>query len=151
MNKTLAALKFTRTNLLDLVQNLNIDQLNTIPQGFNNNIIWNVAHIVATQQNICYKRGGIDIVIDERFFTPFIGGTKPDGTVGIEDLEIIKSLFFSTLDQLEADLHTNKFTNYTAWTTRYGNSIDNIDDAVAFLAFHDGLHFGYVQAMKRGI
>ncbi|MFD2874333.1 DinB family protein [Mucilaginibacter ximonensis] len=151
MKTTIEFIKLTRTSLLDLVKDLTQEQLNKIPVGFNNNIVWNLAHIVATQQNICYQRGGVNIVTEERFFTPFIGGTKPEGFVSAEDLQLIKGLFFSTLEQLEADLQTDKFDNYTPWTTRYGNSVNNIEEAIAFLAFHDGIHLGYVQALKRVI
>jgi hypothetical protein len=27
----------------------NLDQLNTIPEGFNNNLIWNIGHIIVSQ------------------------------------------------------------------------------------------------------
>lgn len=144
MTKTIETIKLTRTSLLEAVKDLSIEQLNKIPAGFNNNIIWNLAHLVAAQQNICYKRAGLDIVIDERFFTPFLPGTKPESFINAEDVEIIKGLFFSTLDKLEADLQSGKFANYTPWTTRYGNSINSGEEAVAFLPFHEGIHTGYI-------
>ncbi|TSJ42662.1 DinB family protein [Mucilaginibacter corticis] len=149
MTKAIEIVKLPRVHLLDVVKDLSIEQLNHIPEGFNNNIIWNLAHIVATQQNICYKRAGLDITIEERFFTPFLSGTKPEKFIDAADVEIIKGLFFSTLDQLEADLHNGKFTSYTSWTTRYGNAINSGEEAVAFLPFHEGLHTGYIWALKR--
>jgi hypothetical protein len=33
----------------------NLDQLNTIPEGFNNNLIWNIGHIIVSQQLLVYK------------------------------------------------------------------------------------------------
>jgi len=151
MTKAIEIVKLPRVHLLDVVKDLSVEQLNHIPEGFNNNIIWNLAHIVATQQNICYKRAGLDITIENRFFTPFIGGTKPEGFVDTGDLAIIKDLFFSTIDQLEADLQNGKFTSYSPWTTRYGNVISSAEEAVAFLPFHEGLHTGYIWALKRVI
>lgn len=151
MTKTIETIKLTRTSLLEAVKDLSIEQLNKIPAGFNNNIIWNLAHLVAAQQNICYKRAGLEPVIEDRFFTPFLPGTKPEGFINAEDVETIKGLFFSTLDQLDADLQNGTFANYKSWTTRYGNSINSGEEAVAFLPFHEGIHTGYIWALKRVI
>ena len=50
-------LKLTRQYLLNDIKDLTVEQLNEVPAGFNNNIIWNVAHMLATQQGICYEIG----------------------------------------------------------------------------------------------
>ncbi len=107
--------------------------------------------MVAAQQNLCYKRAGLDIVIDEQHFTPYLPGTKPERFIEADEVELIKSSLISTLDLLDADLQTNKFENYTGWTTRYGNTLNNIEEAVAFVPFHEGIHTGYVWALKRVI
>lgn len=151
MTKAIEIIKLPRLKLLEAVKDLSIEQLNKIPAGFNNNIAWNLAHLVATQQNICYKRAGLDIVIEECFFTPFLSGTKPERFIEAADIDIVKDLFFSTLDQLDTDLQSGKFNNYEAWTTRYGNSINSGEEAVAFLPFHEGIHTGYIWALKRAI
>lgn len=151
MTKPIEIVRLTRKHLLDVVKDLSIEQLNKIPAGFNNNIVWNLAHMVATQQNICYKRAGIQPVIEDRFVTPFLSGTKPEAFVSAEDIELIKGLFFSTLDELETDLQGDKFDSYQSWTTRYGNEITSGAEAVDFLPFHEGLHAGYIWALKRVI
>jgi hypothetical protein len=151
MTKAIEIIKMPRLHLLTAVEALTVDQLNKIPTGFNNNIIWNLAHMVAAQQNICYKRAGIDIVIDERFFAPYLSGTKPETFVDANEVEIIKGLLLSTVDQLETDLEAGKFANFTPWTTRYGVDLNNIEDAISFVPYHEGIHTGYIWAMKRVI
>jgi hypothetical protein len=64
-------------------------------------------------------------------------------------VETIKGLLLSTLDELEADLQTNKFKNYVPWTTRYGVALNNIHEAVSFVPYHEGIHTGYIWALKR--
>jgi hypothetical protein len=32
-----------------------LEQLNKIPEGYNNNLIWNIAHVVVVQQMLVYK------------------------------------------------------------------------------------------------
>ncbi len=149
MTKSIEILKKPRVHLFDLINELSIEQLNEVPAGFNNNIAWNLGHIVAAQQSICYNRAGLPKVIDDSFFLAYKPGSKPEKFIDAAELENIKSLLSSTLDQLEADLQNNLFDNYTPWVTRYGVEINNIDDALKFLPFHEGLHVGYIMALRR--
>jgi hypothetical protein len=147
---TLTTLRATRLHLLHLIENLSTEQLNKVPAGFNNNIIWNVAHIISAQQGICYTRANVPFTVDDKYYTPYRPDTKPNGFINSEEVEIIKGLLISTIDQLEADYNDNNlFNNYTPWVTRYGVQINNIEDAINFVPFHDGMHIGYVIALRR--
>ena len=88
-------------------------------------------------------------MMPEDYFLLYKSGTKPLEPVSAEAATSIKQTLFSSLDQLEKDLHNNLFINYTTWTTRYGVELKSIDDALQFLLFHEGLHSGYVTYMKR--
>ena len=149
MNEKIETIRKTRAFLLSLVAELTIDELNEIPQGFNNNIAWNLAHVVAAQQGLCYVRAGLQPWVNEGFVSAYRPGSKPEKKITIEELEEIKTLMSTSLDQLESDLQKGLWTQYPAWTTRYGNELASIDDAVTFLLFHEGLHVGYVMALKR--
>ncbi len=144
-------LRTTRTWLLNIITDLTPEQLNKIPAGFNNNIIWNVTHLIAAQQGVCYVRAGLKPVVEEKYFINYKSETKPGEALDSNEIEKIKALLLTSLDQLEADLEKNIFTNYTAWATRYGAEMNNINDALNFLPFHEGLHMGYVMALKRAI
>jgi len=136
--------------LLDLISELTTEQLNKIPESFNNNIIWNLAHMIAAQQGICYKRTGVPIVVTEAFFDSYKPGTKPVGFVDADGIAVIKAQLIATINQFEADLENKElFANYTTVMTRYGVELTSIEDAVSFLPFHDGFHMGYVLALKR--
>jgi hypothetical protein len=138
-----------RTHLLNLIEDLSIEQLNQTPQGFNNNIIWNLAHLIASQQGICYRRAGLKPIVQDKYVSPYLPGTKPEHFVDAAEVETIKTLFFSSLDEFESDYKKGFFTNYTPVVTRYGVAIDNIDDAVNFLLFHEGYHSGIISALKK--
>ncbi|RYE13589.1 MAG: DinB family protein [Sphingobacteriales bacterium] len=151
MLKAIETLQKTRTALFKLTEGLSIEQLNKVPAGFNNNIVWNIAHIVAAQQGVCYLRAGLKTVVDEQFYLAYKPDTKPGEFIDAEQLEEFKQLAFSTLDQLIADFDNNLFANYVPWTTRYGVDINSIEEAINFLPFHDGLHMGYIMALKRAV
>ena len=149
MNQQIDIIRKPRLHLLNIISNLSIAQLNQIPQGFNNNIFWNMGHMVAAQQGICYKRASLPPRIDESFFETFKPGTKPERIFTAGDLEHIKELMAVTLNQLEQDLQTDMFNNYTPFTTRYGADLNDINGAVSFLPFHEGLHIGAIVALKK--
>ena len=134
---------------MEFIKDLDIDQLNKIPPGFNNNIIWNIAHLIAGQQGVCYIRAGLKTWVEEDFFNAYKPGTKPLSRMDEEQVEKIKELFFSTLDILEQDYQKALWNSYPAWTTRYGLEVISIDDAMDFLLVHEGLHLGYVMALKK--
>lgn len=149
MNRQIENIRKTRTKLLEIISELNTDQLNRIPEGFNNNIIWNLAHLVAAQQGVCYVRAGLPLTVEKDFFMAYKPDSKPEGYVSEVEIGNIKKLLFSTLDQLQTDADQNTFEGYRNWTTRFGTDINNIEDAVSFLPFHEGLHIGYIMALKR--
>lgn len=151
MNKPIEIIRQTRINVLKLIEGLTLEQLNKVPAGFNNNIIWNVAHLVAAQQGVCYRRAGLPMRIEENFFDLYKPDSKPERPVTAQEVEEIKQLLQSSVDQLEADYNSGYIGSYTPWITRYGVSIDTIEDAVTFLPFHEGLHTGYIMALKRAI
>jgi len=151
MRKELEWIKHTRTNLLSLVNNLSIEQLNELSPGFNNNIAWNLGHLVAAQQGVCYVRAGLEPPVGEAFYNLYKPGTKPDHFIDAAELEKIKGLLFSTLEPFEKDYQKGLFVNYRSWTTRYGATLNSIEDAISFLLFHDGFHVGYVMALKRAL
>ncbi|WP_448698517.1 DinB family protein [Mucilaginibacter sp. AW1-3] len=152
MNKALETIRQTRKATLDYVKDLTIEQLNHIPDGFNNNIAWNLGHMVAAQQGVCYKRSGnTPMHITDEFFMRFKPESKPERFITQEEIDQIKTLMFSTIDQLEVDYQHQIFGTHTPWTTRYGVQIGNLDEAINFLPFHEGLHFGYIMALKRAV
>lgn len=149
MIRALNIILHPRLKVLEIISQLTIEQINHIPTGFNNNIIWNLGHMVAAQQGICYKRSGNDTIVGEEFFNTYKPGSKPERFFDAAEFEHIKDLFTSTLTQLEADLKTDMFANYPAFTTRYGIELASINDAVQFLPFHEGLHIGTVVALSK--
>lgn len=149
MNNGIERIRQSRINLLKLIENLTTEELNKIPPGFNNNVIWNLGHLIAAQQRICYLRNGVKPFIDETFLTQYNPGTKPDGYVSESDVAEIKELFLDSIDQFGKDYEAGMFSADTAWTSGYGIEIANIDDAINYDLFHEGLHRGYIMAMKR--
>ncbi|MCC8410950.1 DinB family protein [Mucilaginibacter sp. UR6-1] len=151
MIKAIEILQKPRLQLLQLIDSIDIHLLNEVPAGFNNNIAWNLGHIVAAQQGVCYLRAGLQTHISTEMYELYKPGTKPEKFISQAELDDFRDLFTTTLEQLEQDYQNGIFSNYVPWTTRYGVNINNIDEAISFLPFHDGLHHGYILALRRAL
>lgn len=152
MNTKVDQIRKFRWFVLKQINGLTSEQLNFIPAGYNNNIIWNLGHLVATTQALCYKRAGLPITISDQFVDPFLPFTKPNRFINGEEIAVIKELLVSTLDTLEIDLTRNIFDQYTPSERIkevYGIDILSIDDAIEFLIYHDGFHNGYIISLLR--
>lgn len=151
MHNTFENIKKTRRFLLALISGLTAEELNEIPEGFNNNIIWNLGHLIAAQQRICYIRSGLTIIVEKKYFLQYLPGSRPERIIDANEIETIKQLLTTTINQLESDYNSNLFLhlNYTLFTTPYGVEIKNIDNAIDFLPYYEGLHCGYILAIKR--
>jgi hypothetical protein len=149
MQKVFEIIQQTRKNFLQLTEGLTIEQLNKIPNGFNNNIIWNYAHIISAQQTLCYKLSGLPFVADEKLVDIFKKGTKPESFVDEHQLSHIKRLSLATIEKLQIDFADNLFVNYQTYTTSFNLTLTNIEDAIRFVEIHDAQHYGYAMAQRR--
>ncbi|MGY3213212.1 DinB family protein [Mucilaginibacter sp. HD30] len=143
--------KHTRLNFIKLMDGLTIDQLNVIPHGYNNNIAWNFAHIVAAQQTLCYIRGHVDARIPLDMISKYQRGTSPQGLISKEELDFYKEHAFTLLDEVKADVDAELFGNYEEITTMFGVTLSNVKDAIAYFVTHDNLHYGYALALRRAV
>ena len=154
METKIHKLKNFRLFLLDQIKNLNEVQLNKVPPGFNNNIIWNLGHMICVQQNMSYVRARRPVIVDDKYFTPYLPHTRPESFVQEADIKMLSELFISTIDALQNDLDKNMFDHYTPSALIpeiYGFDVKNIDSALEYLLHHDGYHAGYINSLMRFI
>lgn len=149
MHPTILQIKNTRKYILELVKDLSVEQLNKVPNGFNNNIIWNIAHLTAAQQNMCYVRSGLNITIDNQYFEPFLSGTKPEKLFNSAEIDSIYKVLLRSMDRLDEDYSNGIFKQFEPWDKRYGMKLTSIEDAINFVPFHEGMHLGYIMALKK--
>lgn len=147
----LSTTRQTRANFIRLLSGMSLEAVNHIPEGFNNNLIWNFGHIIATQQLLTYSLSGLEPKVEEEILAAFRKGTKPEKVHTTAELEGLKRLATSTLDQLEADFEAGLFQTFESYPTSYGVELTNIEEAVAFNALHEALHLGYAMALKRAL
>lgn len=149
MEATLKTWKTSRKIYLNLMNNYTLDQLNKIPDGFNNNLIWNVGHVIVAQQSLIYKSSNLPIYISEELVNLYKPGTKPTGTTSQEEVNELKELLINLIAQTEADLQKHIFTTYNERTTGTGFHLASIEDAIVYNNYHEGLHLGYMMSLRK--
>lgn len=149
MNQHLENIRKFRTYVIDHVKDLSLEKLNKIPQGFNNNIIWNIGHLVAAQQSICYLKGGLESPLQRSSYEAFMPGTRPEHFFDSDEEDQIKVLLVTSVDLLQKDVELDYFDSFVPWTNRYGITLNSIEDAIAYLHFHDGLHIGAIMSIRK--
>lgn len=145
----LTNISLIRQNILNITKDLSDSQLNTIPAGFNNNIIWNIAHLSAVLQRICYVRSGLSGHTEVVFSEEFKNGTRPTREITGTEIKAIKELLMTGIVQLDRDVESGLFINYESWNTSIGIEINTLSDVIAFLPYHEGLHAGAILAIKK--
>jgi len=141
-------LKAVRGFMLKTTAELSDDQLLKTPEGFNNNILWNLGHVVSSHQGLVYARQGLDKYTTEEFTNNFKNGSSPADWSSTPDIEQVKALMVELPEKFEADLAAGKFANYTPWEI-VGKEIATCEQAENFNNFHEGVHYGSILALKK--
>lgn len=149
MNKDFELLKITRNNILKSVEGLSDAQLATIPSGFNNNILWNLGHIVSSGQKLTYALSGLPMKVSEEFAAPYAKGTDPKLWTSIPNVGEVKEYLSATPVLLEQDYYNGMFRSYRSYATSYGYTITGIEDAIRFCNVHEAVHFGVIMTLKK--
>lgn len=151
MDWTFDVLLKNRTILKSFIESFSLEELNKIPQGFNNNIIWNIAHLIASQQVLVYKLSGLPTLISDDMIEMFRKGSKPQRNLTQKEVDEIKGLLFSTVEKTKEDYKIGVFKSYQSYTTSTNSTLTNVEDALSFNNFHEGIHLGYILALKKSL
>ncbi len=143
--------KTSRNVLLTFLEKYTLEQLNTIPEGFSNNLIWNIGHIIVVQQMLIYKLSDLQMMISDEMVEKYKKGTKPEHNVNQEEVDEIKVLLFSTLEKTRNDFEKNKFQKYDEFTSMSGFTIRTATEAIVFNNYHEALHTGIMMQIRKFI
>ena len=148
-NYAFEVLKITRNNILKKFEGLTIEELNRIPEKFNNNLIWNFGHVIATQQILCYGLSGNKAFVSNEIIDTYRKGTKPENFVSAETYKELIDLSEAAIHQMEKDYAAGLFKEHKTYTTSYGTTLTTIEEAILFNNVHEGMHLGYCIALRK--
>lgn len=153
MSTALEINKSSRNVLLGFLDNYSIEQLQKIPEGFSNNLIWNVGHIIVVQQMLVYQLSGLPLMIADEMVEKYRKGTRPQEVITAAEVAQIRDLLFRTINQTQADYNAGLFrtSTFRSFTTMSGFTLTSVEDALAFNNYHEAIHTGIMMGIRRFI
>lgn len=139
----------TREFFIAVMEELETARLNMIPAGFSNNVIWNIIHCMVTLEGLTYGLSGLDQYFPKGTILQFKHGTKPERDLSASEITDFKNQLTSQSQRLQEDYTAGKFEHFKEHTTSTGYLLRNIDDALSLVNIHEGIHLGYILALKK--
>ena len=133
-------------NFLD---NYSLDQLNTIPAGMSNNLIWNIGHVIVSQQKLVYALSGLPMHIPDSLFEKYQNGSRPDGKTTQAEVDEIKKLLSEMVEKTKADFEAGVFKQFHPYQTKTGFHLGTWKEAMEFNNYHEGIHLGIMIQIKK--
>lgn len=144
LSSSIKMLKTERQLILRGIENLSDEQLLKIAAGSKNNILWNLGHIIVTQQALHYTLSRLEMKIPKELASIFRTGTSPEIWKETPDIKNIKSLLIELPDKLLEDYNKGLFKEFRPYKTSTGVELNTFQDAVTFNHFHEGTHTGII-------
>lgn len=142
-------LKAERQLILRVIENLSDEQFLKIPAGRNNNIIWNLGHIIVTQQVLHYTLSRLELKIPKEMASMFRTGTNPGLWKETPNITELKSHLIEIPDKFLEDYENGLFKEFRPYKTSTGVELNSFEDSVAFNFFHEGAHTGIILGLVK--
>ncbi|WP_240041243.1 DinB family protein [Paenibacillus ginsengarvi] len=141
-------LDMNRSRTLQFVSDVTEQQADIVPEGFNNNIRWNLGHILTVQERFAFRLLGEPMDLPEELMSLFGNGTKPADWQGAPPtLEELRKLLEEQNERFRERL-TGRMDDKLQIPFR---ELDRLSDVLIFSIGHEALHAGYIQALKRAV
>jgi len=140
---------FCRKSLEAYFDKYSLGQLNKIPEGFSNNLIWNIGHVIVTQQLIVNRLSGLPVLVSDDMIGRYKRGSRPQEDVSQEEADALRALVFSTISQTRKAIAEGQAGNFTAYTTTTGFEIRSLAAAVQFNNYHEATHLGIMLGIRK--
>lgn len=146
-------LRFIRENTVGHVADMKDETSLIIPEGFNNNIKWNLGHIYVVQEKLAFQFIGEQMHLPDPFDQLFGRGTKPsDWGEEVPPIHELIVLLENQVCRMEKKLKSRtKETVKQSFTTSTGLTLLTVEEFLSYSLYHEGMHFDAIKTIKRMI
>lgn len=89
--------------------------------------------------------------VSDEMVSKYKKGTEPEADVTQEQVDEVYDQLDNLLIKTEEDLAAGIFKNYTEYTLSLGTTLSNVYEAIEFNNIHEGMHYGYILALKKAL
>lgn len=144
---------FVRSQTLKLLDGVTEEMADQIPEGFRNNIRWNLGHIYLVLERFAFQFLNLPQELPTGFKERFERGSSPLDTpdsVPVPTLEELKNLLHEQPIRIQAAL-TNRLQEQIAppYTTSSGMTLERPEQFLSFGLYHEGMHLSTIKVYKK--
>ena len=143
--------RITRAHMMRELDGLNDAQYLMIPPDRDDNILWNVGHLLCSLSRLTYVFSGLPLPIPEEYLGLFGKNTHALQWTKPPDVDGVMGLFTALPEKIEADYRAGIFVDYTPLQIMPDDTIASVEEAIAFHCFHEGLHLGKILTLKEAM
>ena len=143
--------KNSRGQVYEAVKDLTAAQWMMIPEGHDNNIAWNIGHLIWAHIGLTYGRSDLVAPIDREPYLPLYGiGSSPATWAAEPNTAELLKIFMNLPDQMIADAKAGVFNKaeFVPWKTGSGAEFKTLLDMMIYNVAHEGEHRGMILALK---
>ncbi|MNO44860.1 DinB superfamily protein [compost metagenome] len=139
-----------RSITIRAVEGLSEETLDIIPEGFNNNIRWNLGHIYLVQEKFAFYSARELRLLPESFERLFAKGTKPaEWSEKPPTLEVLIEMLAEQPKRIQEAMYNRLSEQVTPLTTGSGVTLKTIGEFINFTLYHEGMHFNTIKLLNR--
>ncbi|WP_419872667.1 DinB family protein [Candidatus Pristimantibacillus sp. PTI5] len=144
----------TRETLLKSIRDISETDADVMPNGFNNTIRWNIGHIL-TSADRSFVIAKLTAKLPPHYKPLFLTGTTPKNwTIEAPSLQELLSQLEEqkqAMQEIFSDRLDEKLETPLKLSLYEGYELDSIGEVLNFFVFHEAMHLGYINALKRTI
>ena len=91
------------------------------------------------------------MLLSEEMVEAYRKGTKTERDLSQDEVNLVKGLLFSTIEKTKADYDNKFFQSYNEYTVSTKSTLSNVEEAIDFNNFHEGIHLGYILALRKSL
>ncbi|WP_028549758.1 DinB family protein [Paenibacillus sp. UNC451MF] len=146
---TFSLIARTRDKLLKQAEQCPADQRNVVPDGFNNNILWQMGHVLTVTDGLVFGISGHPSECPASYRSFFGNGTKPaDWSEEPPAWETIMEQLKDQPNRIQAVLSRKLSSGLTKENFMKAESIDEL---LQFHIMHESMHSGMVSGLLKAL
>lgn len=136
---------------LKAISELTEEEADRIPEGFNNNIRWNLGHVTFIQERVTLQLFGEQMEVPKLYKLLFAPGTSPKNwqfpAPSLKELEKVMSEQTNRIQNVLSGRLDEKLDS--AFTNGIGLTFETIGECLLFTLYHEAYHMHAINQIRR--
>lgn len=150
MMHSMTLFKYSRTSTLILLNKIDKSVWDVQPDGFPNNVRWNAGHVYITAEDFLHDADREYKITPIEWKDYFIDGTSPaDWDENVPSPEEIIQALKDQEKRIEAFFKEKLAHQASVTRDVNGMALDTVDAALQFVTWHEGIHLGVMNGLRK--